>query len=493
MKRISEDARRQVLEGSLLRAMMIIAVPVVINSLIQTGYNLTDTYWLGRVGTDSLAAINLVSPVQNIVVNFGGGISVAGSVLIGQFMGAGNREKAADMASQVFFCAMVFACACAGIISAVTPALVSWLGAEGEVLRAGTDYLRVVILDMPFLFVVSVFQAVSQSRGNTVRPMLINLLGIVINLILDPLLMVDLNLGALGAALATVGAKAAAALVAVAALISKRGEIRLERGRMKPEKENLRQILRIGLPTAMGSSMMQVGFLLMSRNVLVYGSRAMAAYGIGNKINGLITMPSNAMGSATATMTALNTGAGKPERARQGCRLSIAMSVGFLLAGGLVISRPAVSSALAGIFTSDTGVKEMAAEFLSLMAFWAWTNGFYNSLTGLFQGTGHTEITMISDASRLWIYRFATLFICEKVLHLGVRSVWISVVVSNGIAAAVLYILYRTGLWRKNRVKHRKNETATEEERNEAHERPHRGIRPNPDPSKHAGEDLVEP
>jgi len=291
-----------------------------------------------------------------------------------------------------------------------------------------------------------------------VRPMLVNLLGVIINIALDPLLMVTLNMGALGAALATVGAKAAAALVAFLALISPRGEIRLKREQMKPERENLRQILQIGLPTALGSSMMQLGFLLMSRNVLVYGRQAMAAYGVGNKINGLISMPSSAMGSATATITALNIGAEKPERAQKGCRLSIAVSVGFLLIGGLIISRPAVSTALVGIFSEDPEVIGMAAEFLSLMAFWCWTNGFHNSLTGLFQGTGHTEITMLSDASRLWIFRFATLYVCEHILHLGVRSVWLSVVVSNGISAAILYVLYRMGLWKRSRLRIRRKE-----------------------------------
>ena len=464
MKRISEDVRKQVLEGSLIRAMLVIAVPVVINSMIQTCYNLTDTYWLGRVGTDALAAINLVTPVQNMVINFGSGISVAGSVLISQSLGAGKKDDANRMANQVFSCALLFACACAGLVCLMTPALVGWLGARDGVLDAGISYLRLVILDMPFLFTVNVFQAVSQSRGNTVRPMLVNLLGVLINMALDPLLMVSLNLGATGAALATVGAKAAAAAVALAALISRRGELHLVRGEMRPQREPLRQILRIGLPTALGSSMMQLGFLLMSRTVLTYGSRAMAAYGIGNKINGLISMPSNAMGSATATITALNTGAGKPDRAQQGCRISILCSVCFLFAGGLVISRPAVSRGLVGIFSSDPEVIAMAADFLALMAFWAWCNGFYNSLTGLFQGTGHTEITMVSDASRLWVYRFATLWFCEKVLHLGVRSVWLSVVVSNGIAALVLYILYRKGIWRKNRVKAGRNENGKEQE-----------------------------
>lgn len=454
MKRIDEGVLKQVLEGSLIRAMVVIAVPVVVNSMIQTCYNLTDTYWLGRVGTDALAAINLVTPVQSMAINFGSGISVAGSVLISQHLGAGRKAEAKCMANQVFSCALLFACACAGLICLLTPALVGWLGATGGVLDAGVRYLRLVILDMPFLFTVSVFQAVSQSQGNTVRPMLINLLGVVINMVLDPLLMVVWNLGATGAALATVGAKAAAAAVALASLVNPKAALHLTRGEFRPRKAQLRQIVRIGLPTALGSSTMQLGFLLMSRTVLTYGSQAMAAYGIGNKINGLISMPSNAMGSATATMTALNIGAGKPDRAQRGCRLSILCSVCFLFAGGLVISRPPIARGLVRIFSSDPQVIAMAADFLALMAFWAWSNGFYNSLTGLFQGTGHTEITMISDASRLWVYRFATLWFCQRVLGLGVRSVWLSVVVSNGIAALVLYVLYRRGIWRKNRVRH---------------------------------------
>ena len=466
MKRISEDAMKEVLGGSLLRALMIIAVPVVANNLIQTGYNLTDTYWLGRIGTESLAAINLVTPLQNMVVSIGSGISVAGSVLIGQLLGQGRADRARRMANQVFTCAMLFSLTCSAVICALTPTIVRWLGAEGGVLEAGVVYLRTVILDMPFLFIVNVFQAVSQSRGNTVRPMLINLLGVLINMALDPLLMVYLDMGAFGAALATVGAKAAAAAVALAGLTGRKGEIRLVRAELKPEKEYVRQIVKIGLPTALGSGMMQFGYLLMSRNVLVYGSRAMAAYGIGNKVNGLVSMPSTAMGSATATITALNIGAGKRDRAQRGCLLATLLSTAYLLASGLVVSRPAISGALVRIFTDDGEAAAMAADFLSLMALWAWVNGTHDNLTGLFRGTGHTEITMVTDATRLWVFRFATLFVCERILHLGVRSVWLSVVISNGLSAAVLYILYRTGLWKRNRVKHARGDAESKETEN---------------------------
>ncbi len=430
-----------------------LTLPVIANSFLHTLYNLTDTYWLGRLGTEALAAINLVTPVQNIVINFGGGLTTAASVLMAQYVGANRRKDAAALLSQVFTCAIGFALVCAGLISALTPALVSWLGADGEVARQAVSYLRVVILDMPFLFTVNLFQALRQSQGDTLRPMLVNVFGILVNLALDPLLMVVFRLGAFGAGLATVLAKAVPAAIAFWLMIKPDSDIRLRRDMMRPTAPNVRQILRIGLPTSLGGSAMQFGFLLMSRSVFAYGSSAMAAYGIGNKINGLISLPSNGIGSATAIIVGQNMGAGQPRRAEKGYLMAMASAVAFLLVGGIILSRPAVSEAMVRVFSNEEDVVAMAADFLSLMAFWCFTNGVYNCTTGLFHGTGHTEITMLSDASRLWVYRFATLYVCAELLHLGVRSVWLSVVVSNGIAAAVLLVLYLCGLWKKNRVK----------------------------------------
>ncbi len=81
-----------ILHGNLIRAILSLAIPVVINSFLQTMYNLTDTYWLGKIGTEQLAAINLVTPMQNIITNFGSGITVAGAVLIAQYIGAGEKR-----------------------------------------------------------------------------------------------------------------------------------------------------------------------------------------------------------------------------------------------------------------------------------------------------------------------------------------------------------------------------------------------------------------
>lgn len=441
--------RDRILNGNLLWTIIVLSVPVIINSFLQTMYNLTDTYWLGKLGTEELAAINLVTPVQNLVINFGSGITVAGSVLISQYVGAKKDEDARSMANHIFVCAMSFAIVCAALIALATPGIVSWLGAEGETYTYSKIYMQIAILDMPFLYLVNMYVSINQAQGDTVRPMLMNVLGISLNMLFDPILMVVLDMGVAGAALATVFAKAVPAVIALVVLHNRKRLLYLQLSKLKWNKAMLKSIITVGLPSAIGGSTTQLGFLLMSKSVFNYGTQAMAAYGIGNKVNGLISLPSNGIGSAVSIIVGQNVGANQWERARKGYVLSMEISVIFLLAGGLILSRMPISTAIVTIFSDDPTVIAMAADFLSIMAFWCFSNGIYNSTIGLFRGSGHTTINMIVDISRLWLFRFATLFICEQLLHMGIRSVWYSVVVSNGLAAAVMYILYRAGLWKR--------------------------------------------
>jgi Na+-driven multidrug efflux pump len=121
-----------------------------------------------------------------------------------------------------------------------------------------------------------------------------------------------------------------------------------------------------------------------------------------------------------------------------------------LFLGGIVLSRDFVAVPIVTIFSSQAEVIQLGSEFLSILAICCWTNGIYNATTGLFQGTGHTMVTMMVDATRLWVFRFLTLYICQTILHMGVQSIWYSVVVSNAISAAILWVLYRSKIWMKN-------------------------------------------
>lgn len=443
--------RELILSGNLYQAILSIAIPVVVNSFLQTMYNLTDTFWLGKLGTNELAAINLVSPIQNIVTNFGSGITVAGAVLIAQYLGAKRDEDAKKMANLIWAFAMIFALSMVAILEVATPGIVTWLGAAGKVWEYGRTYLQLVLIDMPFLFMVNVFASVHQAQGDTVKPMFLNLLGISLNMIFDPLLMVVFQFGVAGAALATVGAKMVPAIVAFMLLLKKDQELHLDFKLIHWDSEKIKEIIVIGLPTSIGGSVMQFGFLLMTKNTIAYGTSAMAAYGIGNKVNGLISLPGNGMGSAVSTIVGQNVGAGQYDRAEESYKLSRRIIVIFLLIGGIILSRRMICTAIAGVFSDDPQVIEMAADYLSIMALWTFTNGIQTTTMGIFQGSGHTEVTMAMDVTRLWVFRFATLFVCENLLHMGVASIWYSVVISNALSPLCLYIIYKTGYWKQKR------------------------------------------
>lgn len=237
--------RELILHGNMIHAILSLAIPVVINSFLQTMYNLTDTYWLGKIGTAQLAAINLVTPLQSIIINFGSGITVAGSVLVAQYIGADKKEEARSMANQIFAAAMLLALVCSCVCFLVTPGIVNWLGADRETYGHSVMYLRIVIWDMPFLFTVNLFSAIHQAQGDTVRPMFLNLGGITLNLFLDPLFIVVFRMGAGGAAAATLFSKMMPAMVAFFLLTRPGQEIRIGRQYMHFEKEKLKLILRL--------------------------------------------------------------------------------------------------------------------------------------------------------------------------------------------------------------------------------------------------------
>lgn len=450
---ISGEKRTLILEGNLFQAILTLAVPVMINSFIQSMYNLTDTFWLGKIGTDSQAAITLVSPVQNILINFGAGITTAGSILISQYLGARQDKEANKMANHICLCSLIFSILCALTCWLITPSIVRWLGADGAIYKFGISYLRIVVLDLPFLFMINLYTSVKQSQGDTVRPMLLNLLGVCINLVLDPLFLIGFRWGIAGAATATLLAKIPSAVIAVIILRNNKQLVRLSFKDFKFEKDKMLSILKIGLPTAVGGSTMQLGFLLMTKNVNAYGTKATTAYGIGNKINGIITLPANGIGSALSTIVGQNFGANNIKRVDKSFHYALRMGAIFLFVFGMILSRRFIAEPMVRFFTSDEEVVPLATEFLSIMAMCCWTNAFYNVTQGLFQGCGHTMITMAVDASRIWIFRFLTLWICSSILKMGVESVWYAVVISNATSAVILYCLYWTGIWKKRTIK----------------------------------------
>ncbi len=190
-------------------------------------------------------------------------------------------------------------------------------------------------------------------------------------------------------------------------------------------------ILKIGLPTAIGEVPMQLGFLLMSKNVFVYGTEAMAAYGIGNKVNGLITLPSNAIGSATAHYRGAEYGSKAAGPCGEGISVfHVDIGCIFVHRWYDLIKRYDFHGNCRNLFQGcgSCGHGGRLFKCYGILVLYQWRIQYDLRFV---QGTGHTEVTMAIDVTRLWVFRFLTLWFCESVLHMGVRSVWYSVVISN--------------------------------------------------------------
>ena len=182
----------------------------------------------------------------------------------------------------------------------------------------------------------------------------------------------------------------------------------------------------------------------------------MSAYGLGSRIANLFYIPVNAIGGALSAFIGQSLGAGDVEHAKncfkEGMKLCTAISAVITIFGWLI------GPHIVPLFVKDASQEllTLATEYTFYSVATAFFMGWYGILSGVFNGSGHTMVTMANDAARLWVFRFLTLYICENILHMGVESIWWSVVISNAISAAILYVLYRVGIWKKDVVRIRK-------------------------------------
>jgi len=438
----TKDFQQLLDEDFILAPIIKLALPLTLTSFIQTFYNLVDTYWLGRLGTSELAAINLVTPIQHTIVAFGSGITVAGAILLSQNIGAKKNKEANKIAGQIFIFALIFSLLSCLIILTFSSTILNWMGCGSDIFAYSQTYLSLVLLGIPFLYTINIYTSINQSQGESVHPMLLNLIGTVLNIFLDPLLIMVLHLGVFGAGLATLFSKGVIALIALFLMLRSKKPVKLQVKYFRLEKETIKKILHLGLPLSFGNATMQFGFMLLSKSVLSYGSVAMAAYGIGNKVNGLITLPVQGISSALSTIVGLYVGKNNEEKIRKAYVVSQRICLAFLLVGGIILSRPVISRAIVSIFTQDPRVIDMGSKLFSIMSLYSFTNAIHNTTKAVFNGEGKTTLSVVTDLLRIWIFRFSFIYVLSTFFAMGINSIWYAIVISNGLAAFVSLVIY---------------------------------------------------
>ncbi len=434
----------------MMRVILTLSGPVMLNNFIQTLYNLADTYFVSLLGTLEVAAVSFIWPVIFLMMAFGIGLNVAGTSLISQHIGSGDQETARKTAGALLSFSLLLSVVLGFLGYLVSPLILRAMGA-GELYDHAYTFLSILFIGMPTMYVMFAYNAIKTGLGDTMRPMIIGGLSVVSNIILDPLFMFTLGMGLKGAAYATVLARGVFGIYAISTLFAPGQSFRLRLDDLKLRKDMLTDLIRIGAPASIGQSTSSVGFIVMNAFIKSFGVTTLAAFAIGNRISSLVMMPAMGVGAALATIVGQNLGAGNPDRAKQAVRFSSILTTAIFVLGGAVIMY--FAKQVVGVFTVDPEVLAQGAYYLVLITASLPVFGIFQILVGTFQGSGHTTSAMIMQFGRLWGLRIPMILILKQFSHLGSNAVWYAMVMSNVIITLIGYGIYRTGKWQEKTIR----------------------------------------
>ncbi len=226
-----QDRQKLFLEGPIGRALVRLAIPIVLGNVLQTGYQLTDAFWVGRLGAAAVAAVSVSFPVTFLVIALGAGLAMAGATLSAQYMGAGRPDMVNHVAAQTMMMVAVTSVFLGAAGYLLAPYLLALLGVAPDVYSGALGFMRVSFVGIIFVFLYAMFQALMRGIGQTRVPLLIVLGTVTLNFILDPLFIFGWGPlpahGVMGAALATLVTQALAAALGIAIFLRGRHGIQL--------------------------------------------------------------------------------------------------------------------------------------------------------------------------------------------------------------------------------------------------------------------------
>ncbi|MFD0975838.1 MATE family efflux transporter [Salinimicrobium gaetbulicola] len=453
------EKKNKYTEGKIFNSLFSLAVPIILANILQTAYQLIDTFWLGRLGADAVAAVSLSFPVLFLVLSLGSGLTLAGTVLVSQYKGANDQRMVDFNSSQtmslIFFISI--------LLSAVSyysaEPLMKLIGAGPEILSSSVSYFKVSSLGFVFLFMFFSFQSLMRGIGNVMLPVYIVLFTVFLNLVLDPLFIFGYGripgYGVAGAAIASIITQALSAVIGF--WILKRGQsgIKIQTRDMFPHLSTIKKIVNLGIPSSLEQSTRALGMTMMVILVTGFGSEVVAAYGIGARILSFIVIPALGLAIATTSLVGQNVGAIKIKRAEKVANLSSQIAFFGLTGMGLLMFFFA-EPITAFFIPNDPEVIKDASLFIKIMSPSFGLLGVQQVLNGVFNGAGFTKASMLISILNLWIIRFPLAYLLSHKTEIGYEGIWWAFPLSNAVAAIVAFIYFKQGYWKLRVFRRRK-------------------------------------
>lgn len=433
----------------LYRGLVTLAVPIMLNNLLQMLYNLVDAWFLGRLGAAAVSAPTISFTLIFFLVIFGIAFSMAGTTLIAQSKGKGDMERANFYAGQVttLLVAMSLVISAVGLLA--TPTLLRVMQVPAEAYEYTRQYMTIIFAAMPFMFVSFLLRAVLQGIGDSMTPLIVQVITIGLNVVLDPILIFGWGpfpaMEVAGAAYATVFARLVAAAVSAWILISGRKGIKLTIANMKPDWPAIRRITNIGLPSAIGQAVPAFGFTVLQGIVNTLGTPVVAAFGIGNRIVSLFNMPAIGFSQATTSIVGQRLGASRKDQAITAVKQSVITVAAFITVG--MTFTFFFGASFVRFFVDDPEVIAHGRDLFRILSPSVMIFAVFMVTNGAFQGGGDTKPVMVLNVARLWGVRVPLAYVLVVVAGWGPIGIWWSMFASNLLIAIVGFFWLSRGHW----------------------------------------------
>ncbi|MEX1376087.1 MAG: MATE family efflux transporter [Eubacteriales bacterium] len=440
----TDKKRGMILKGNLYKVIITLSLPIMLSNLIQTFYNLADSYFVSRMGEIELNAVGVVWPFVFAMIGLGRGLSLGSIALISNHVGAQDEEEARKASAQSLSYLFIVGVIMGVLGYLVSPVILKWMHITGQTYEYSLQYLNIIFIGAPFMYLFFAFQSIQQAQGNMILPMILSGVSVIINIGLDPIFIFTLDLGVEGAAYATILARILLGIVSILFyFLSKKTKYKPKLSQLIPDMRIIKEISKTGVPASFGQVTSAVGFMAINSLVYSYGDNVLTAFLIGNRIVSLVMMPCMGIGNALSTIVGQNLGAGNISRTREALKKSFISSMMFALVGIvflLILREPFIRA-----FTDDLNVINYANAYGLIITLAMPLMTIFNVWTGLFIGANRGTFSMIIMMTRLWIYRIPTILILKYVFHVNEYAIWIPLVISNVLACITGWVLYKRG------------------------------------------------
>src|SRR5215470_10406887 len=440
--------------GNLNRAIILLAIPMVLEMVLESLFAVVDVFWVGRLGPDAVATVGITESLLSIVFAVGLGLSLSTTAMVARRIGEKDPKAAAVAGVQAIILGLTVSLLIGLPCLFFAPNLLRLMGASPQIVQIGSGYARIALGGGGAILLLFLNNAIFRGAGDAAIAMRLLWVSNIINLILDPCLIFGLGpfpkLGVTGAALATFTGRSIGVLYQFYRLLRGTERIRILREQVHVNFGVLFRLLRVSLTGIMQFAIAHTSWIGLVRIVSVFGSAALAGYTIAIRILIFIILPSWGLSNAAATLVGQNLGAKQPERAEKSVWRTGLYNMIFL--GGVGVFFIFFAEPTVHLFTNDPTVLPLAASALRIFSYGNIGYAYAMVMLQALNGAGDTVTPTIVNFFAFWMLEIPLAYFLA--LHTGMQAqgVYWSVVIAEASMAAVSIVLFKRGYWKRQKI-----------------------------------------